>query len=119
MLRIVDSVRSANIPVVLLNRSLLGYEGSFVSVDNFQAGYMATKHLLELGHQRLAFLSGGIDSSPTTLRYKGFRQALETYNLPFDEENFFFRRRLENGFRQGGRRTLLADGEPPNRAGQL
>ena len=71
-----NEARHAGIAVVLINRNISGYDGSFVSLDNFQAGYIATKHLLDLGHRRITTILGPVDSSASMLRWQGFRQAM-------------------------------------------
>ena len=85
-----NEARHAGIAVVLINRNISGYDGSFVSLDNFQAGYIATKHLLDLGHRRITTLLGPVDSSASMLRWQGFRQAMLNLGLvPDDLEHLY------------------------------
>ncbi|MFI5593894.1 LacI family DNA-binding transcriptional regulator [Amycolatopsis sp. NPDC051758] len=53
-----------------------------IGTDNVLGMRLATEHLLELGHTRLAFVSGSIGSVNRAERYSGFRQALEAAGLP-------------------------------------
>lgn len=48
-----------------------------VMVDDAGGGYAATRHLMELGHQRIAFLHSYIDSLTARDRVAGYRRALE------------------------------------------
>jgi DNA-binding LacI/PurR family transcriptional regulator len=49
---IVHRVLDGNVPVVLLENYLEDSANTYAVVaDNFNAGYMSTKHLLELGHR--------------------------------------------------------------------
>ena len=73
-------------PVVLLNRLIENYNGSVVVLDNFQAGYMVTKHLIELGHPNIAFLAGPMNSTSSSQRVKGYLQALVNYSIPFKDD---------------------------------
>ncbi|MCP3027918.1 LacI family DNA-binding transcriptional regulator [Halobacillus sp. A5] len=57
-----------------------------VIVNNFEGGYEATKHLLDLGHQRIGFIGGRQNSYSTTERLKGYSQALEDYGLKMDKK---------------------------------
>ncbi|MDD3137928.1 MAG: LacI family DNA-binding transcriptional regulator [Lachnospiraceae bacterium] len=82
-------LKKLDIPIVLVNRILESYDGNSVLLDNFKAGYIATMHLIELGHPKIAFIVGQSTSSASEQRYNGYRQALETYKLPFDEKNVF------------------------------
>ncbi|MBC8101464.1 MAG: LacI family DNA-binding transcriptional regulator, partial [Cytophagales bacterium] len=44
------------IPFVFVDRFVPGLEADFVAADNFSAARTATRHLLRLGHKRVAFL---------------------------------------------------------------
>jgi DNA-binding LacI/PurR family transcriptional regulator len=48
-----------------------------ISVDNVVGAGLVTGHLLELGHRRLAFVSGSLRSVNRKERYRGFCEALE------------------------------------------
>ncbi|MCU1651890.1 MAG: hypothetical protein JWQ60_3039, partial [Pseudonocardia sp.] len=53
-----------------------------ISVDNSLGAQLATNHLLELGHCRLAFVSGTVASVNRQERLDGFRRALDRAGLP-------------------------------------
>jgi DNA-binding LacI/PurR family transcriptional regulator len=88
--QVFDAIRDVEMPVVLVNRTLENYTGDLVSIDNFQAGYIATKHLIELGHPRVAFISGPMLSSAVKQRYQGYRKVIEVYHIPFVEDYVFY-----------------------------
>jgi DNA-binding LacI/PurR family transcriptional regulator len=52
-----------------------------VGVDNVVGAALATGHLLELGHRRLAFVSGSLRSVNRAERFRGFAAALEEAGL--------------------------------------
>ena len=52
-----------------------------ISIDNVMGGYLATQHLIDLGHTSLAFVSGSLGSVNRTGRYRGFSTALEAAGL--------------------------------------
>ncbi|HUF38457.1 MAG TPA: LacI family DNA-binding transcriptional regulator [Anaerolineales bacterium] len=57
-----------------------------VIVDDEAGGQMATSHLIELGHKRIAFLSDFLDTpfhQSMRLRYRGYRGALAVADIPF------------------------------------
>lgn len=59
---------------------------SSVSVDDFQAGYLAAEHLISLGHRKIAILTEELSvSSIGLLRYRGYQKALEDNGLSVDE----------------------------------
>lgn len=52
-----------------------------ISVDNVVGAELATTHLIELGHRRLAFVSGSLRSVNRKERYRGFCSAMEKAGL--------------------------------------
>jgi LacI family transcriptional regulator len=73
-------------PVVYIDRiPPVAFEGA-VSSDNIQAGAMATRHLLDLGHQRIAMVVGHLGLSPHRDRLEGFRKAMQESHLPILDE---------------------------------
>jgi LacI family transcriptional regulator len=73
-------------PIISLDRiPPLPSEGA-VSSDNIQAGSIATRHLIELGHQRIAMVVGHLGLSPHRDRLEGFRQAMQKSHLPILDE---------------------------------
>lgn len=73
------------VPVVLLNKIPNVVEYSSIEVDNVRGGFLATKHLIEAGYKRIAFI-GGSESSPSNAERKdGYRLALNKYKIPVDE----------------------------------
>ena len=73
-----------NLPVVVTGR-LLKAPGLFaLDFDNFEGGRMATQHLIELGHQRIAFVTGDPNHPDATERLRGYRAALEAAGIAFE-----------------------------------
>lgn len=70
----------AGSPVVLLDRHLEDLPVPHVRSDNWQGGYTATRHLIERGRTRIAFLSD-VTSTTTRDRLNGYRDALADANL--------------------------------------
>ncbi|QQE79782.1 LacI family DNA-binding transcriptional regulator [Alicyclobacillus sp. SO9] len=85
-----------DLPVVVLDRELISKNIFTVRVDNVHGGYEATKHLLDEGYRRIAFVSGPADSLDSDERYEGYLKAMGeyavdeskriTYNGRFTEE---------------------------------
>ena len=80
-------LRQLSVPVVMVNRMLTSFDTDVVLLDNYEAGYIATRHLVERGHSRIGFLVGQKNSSSSMQRYEGFLQAMKNYNLPVYEED--------------------------------
>ncbi|MCA9836936.1 MAG: LacI family DNA-binding transcriptional regulator [Trueperaceae bacterium] len=86
-------LREQNYPYVLIDQGDNAGESYIVDSTNWQGAYDATKHLLELGHSRIAFVSGIPELSSSRDRLEGFKAALQEYDVPFDSsliaEGFF------------------------------
>ncbi|MFH1446166.1 MAG: LacI family DNA-binding transcriptional regulator [Chloroflexota bacterium] len=74
------------IPVVVADRDVPLDLADVVLLDNEQAGYDATQHLIELGHTRIACITGPNHLSPSMQRVEGFRRALREHQIPCDPE---------------------------------
>ncbi|HKS99479.1 MAG TPA: LacI family DNA-binding transcriptional regulator [Rugosimonospora sp.] len=57
-----------------------------IDSDNLRGARFAVDHLLELGHRRIAMLTGRPDLQSAQLREHGYRQALIAAGVPVDEE---------------------------------
>ncbi len=66
---------AANLPVVFLDYKPAGEECS-VSVDDVAGARLAVQHLLELGHERVAFVGGGHGLRQHVERAQGAREAI-------------------------------------------
>jgi DNA-binding LacI/PurR family transcriptional regulator len=64
-------------PMVLMDRTLPGLVCDSVASDNYAGAYAATKHLIELGHRRIVFLTRPLlELSTIADRLRGYRDAL-------------------------------------------
>lgn len=59
-------------------------QANIIDTDNFTGGYLATKHLLELGHREIATITMPWDEY--TERTNGYRAALEEAGIPFNTD---------------------------------
>lgn len=59
---------------------------NFVDGDNTAGAYQAVKHLIDLGHKKIAFLAGDSNTSNGLDRMEGYRKALKNFGIPYDEE---------------------------------
>ncbi len=63
-------------PAVFVDRSPAGLDADVVASDNVVGAHLATTHLLEHGHRRIAFLSDRISHETARRRRQGYRDAL-------------------------------------------
>ncbi len=76
-----DVFQAASIPSVAIDRIPAEYYGPSVTLDNVKAGYIAAEHLLDLGHTRIAHISGPLKLRLARERAAGFAQAFESRGL--------------------------------------
>lgn len=78
-----------HIKTVLLDRAYSSeYIGSVV-FNSYQSGYQLTKYLINLGHERIAFIRGADDVYDSIERQRGYLDAMKEYHLPVREEYIF------------------------------
>ncbi len=102
-----------SVPVVLLDRSLPGLSHcDYVTSDNFSGAYAAVQHLIELGHQRIVFLSRPIlQLQPISERLRGYEQAMRDAGLPVLRPWLVGVEDQEMGTRYALREYSMAQGE--------
>lgn len=83
----VNRLVQARIPLVLIDRDLAGAPTiNRVLSDNYGGAYTAVRHLLTLGHRRIAIIAGLAHSQPIHLRLDGLKQAFREFNAAPDPE---------------------------------
>jgi LacI family transcriptional regulator len=107
-----DPLIRRRFPVVLFDRIPPGFRGPGVIMDSVHGAYEATRHLISLGHRRIAIIAGRLSVSTGIDRLEGFRKAMQEARLPVSEE--YIKRGdfdLETAYRCS--LELLALAEPP------
>jgi LacI family transcriptional regulator len=88
---IYEEVKTLNIPTVLTD-VYESYSKDFHSVnsDDADGSYLATKHLIELGHKKIGFVGGSIKKSPIhNNRYIGYGKAMLEAGLQINNDHIF------------------------------
>jgi LacI family transcriptional regulator len=75
-LDLLQHVRDAGVPVVVVDRDPGDLSVSQVLVSNEQGGYLAGQYLASLGHRRIGCIGGSSRSNPSWGRVTGFARAL-------------------------------------------
>ncbi len=76
-------------PIVLLDRSLPEIDCDLVVSDSVAGARRLTKHLIRVGHRRIAHFTESDDVSTGRDRLEGYRLALEAAGLPYSEDLVF------------------------------
>ncbi len=77
------------VPTVYIGRNLAGTGVASVSTDDLMGARMATRHLIGLGHRRIAHISGG-GGAGATRREAGYRETMAAAGLePLVHEGYY------------------------------
>jgi LacI family transcriptional regulator len=84
----VSELENRNIPAVLIPGYLDNFESGLpsVNVENIESVFTATDHLIKLGHKRISFILGALNSKFTLERLEGYKRAFEKNNIPVLKE---------------------------------
>lgn len=107
-----DHLTRRRSPLVFFDRISPSFCGSAVVTDNLGAAYDATRHLIGLGHERIAIITGQLNLSNGLDRLEGFRKALQQAGLPLRDK--YLQRgdfQLESGH-SCGMRLMQLDSPP-------
>lgn len=77
------------IPVVFFDRVEENSNGTKIIIDNYNAAYKATKHLIDQGCTRIAHITRNQKRNVYSKRYNGYKDALKDNNILFDEKLIF------------------------------
>lgn len=77
--------RARDIPVVLVNRYVDSAHADTVVSDNRRGGRLVARAMLELGHRRIALVTGPENTTTSRDRERGFRELLQASGVQFDE----------------------------------
>jgi LacI family transcriptional regulator len=76
-----------SLPVVVTGRSLKTANLISLDFDNREGARLATRHLIDLGHRRIAYIGGDPEHPDAVERQRGYQIALEAAGLRIDPAN--------------------------------
>lgn len=96
----VETLLGGDLPFVLLGRYFSDLDAPCVVTDDVRGGFLATEHLLGLGHRNIAHVAGPMHISSARDRWAGFISALRANHLPVRKDRAVMGAvRLEDGHR--------------------
>lgn len=84
-----DELIQSEIPTIFIDLDLIGPRAGFITSDNNESIQLAVQYLYELKHQKIAFVSGQLDSYVGKTRFEGYRQSLQKLRLPYYPEYIY------------------------------
>ncbi|MDO9464533.1 MAG: LacI family DNA-binding transcriptional regulator [bacterium] len=82
--QILEEFIKRDIPIVLIQRDGVNLSVDRIFINNIKGAYEATLHLIDIGHNRIGFISGATKSISSRERKEGYRKALLKHNLLID-----------------------------------
>lgn len=85
-----QQMKKSQIPIVLIDSYCNDHYYHNIRIDDAYGSYLATRHMLENGHEHIAFFVGQLkENGVMKKRLLGYQQALQEQGLPFREEYIF------------------------------
>ncbi len=85
----VEDAISDGVPALVLNYVVKDLPVSYIAVDNFKGGEIAAEYLMNLGHKRIATVTGNMQTQAGLERFEGFQKTLMKKDLTFEPEYFY------------------------------
>ncbi|WP_066220171.1 LacI family DNA-binding transcriptional regulator [Formosa haliotis] len=108
-----NRVLEKNIPLIFFDRRINIKGVSSVTIDDYQGGYDATKHLIDEGCKRIAHISGDTALEIYKERVEGYKGALKDVNFTFNPD-YFIQTKSDIEAGQNAILKLLALETPPD-----
>jgi len=77
----IKEIQDNGIPVVCIDRYFEDLDIPYITTDNYEGAFNATKYLIENGHSQITCIQGVQTSTPNRLRIKGFMDAMKEAEL--------------------------------------
>ena len=85
-----QQMKKTQIPIVLIDSYCNDHYYHNIRIDDAYGSYLATRYMLENGHEHIAFFAGQLkENGVMKKRLLGYQQALGEYEVPFRSEYIF------------------------------
>ena len=85
----INFLENNKIPYCLIDRDMFDIGKYKISVDHLQGAYLATEHLIKLGHKKIGCITGPLILDDARQRLAGYKQALKDNGIKIDENLIF------------------------------
>lgn len=107
-----EALLKKEIPIVFFDRVIDHSACTSIIINNRQAGYDVTRHLLSQGCTRIVHLAGSLNRNVYADRLAGYRQALDEYGIRYDESLVIPNNLTEQAGNEAAMRMLEMDPRP-------
>lgn len=109
--RQLEEALGSKLPVVVINNYIEDMDVNCIAVDNEGGAEKAVDYLINLGHRRIAHITGDLATQAASLRYNGYKDALRKNGLPFNE-GYVFQTDYSRGQAREAAERLMSLPEP-------
>lgn len=81
-----EKLKNLKTPIVYVNTKVKDEDVSFLGIDNISGAKFATKHLIDCGYKKIAYLGGTTKSYSNNMRMKGYKETLIENGFEIKEE---------------------------------
>ncbi|MFC4210114.1 LacI family DNA-binding transcriptional regulator [Pedobacter lithocola] len=85
-----EEIVKQNKPLIIFDRVNLKIDVPTITLNDYQAGYLATEHLIKQGYRNIAFIAPVQQIKIFSNRLKGYKDALQKNGLVVDSNNIIF-----------------------------
>lgn len=78
---LIQEMVNEGFPVLYIDRIIASVKTDSITVNSELGGYMATRHLIELGHERIGVIGGNPNLETSQKRVEGYHRALREANI--------------------------------------
>lgn len=107
-----EEALACGVSSVVINSYIEDLEVSCVAVDNAGGAEDAVNYLINLGHKKIAHISGDLVTQAAAKRLEGYERALKKNNLTLNPE-YVFKTDYSRGEARSAAETLIKMPEPP------
>jgi LacI family transcriptional regulator len=107
-----ESVLNEKIPCVVINNYIDDLEVNCITVDNLEGSIEAVNYLINLGHRRIAHITGDLVTQAAAQRLQGYKAALEKNSIDIVDD-YIIKTDYSRGQARQAAENLLGLSQPP------
>ena len=110
--RQVEEAIADGTPCMVINNVVKDLDVSYLAVDNVKGGIVATEYLLNLGHKRIATVTGNVQTQSGADRLEGYQKALKKEGIAVDPNYIYKGDYSRQSARQAAEQFFSLDNPP-------
>jgi DNA-binding LacI/PurR family transcriptional regulator len=108
----VEEALSEGVTCMVINNIVKDLDVSYIAVDNVKGGAIAVDYLINLGHRRIATVTGNLQTQAGADRFDGYQKTLKKYDIAHNPEYIYKGDYSRRSARQAAERFFGLE-EPP------